>query len=146
MSFRTAAMVLTRRSGEQASSASGAALLGLLGIVLQDTNVLLGVDCSPITVIGVGSGSACSANAVCCENNNVVSMSYCTTVSGLTLSIRTGWSAFNWLRAGRAVRERFVGTQARLSTIILCCFGGRRSDSVEMYLRWCRSSGDSKRY
>ncbi|RDX54532.1 fungal hydrophobin [Lentinus brumalis] len=58
-------------STEKASSASGAALLGLLGIVLQDTNVLLGVDCSPITVIGVGSGSACSANAVCCENNNV---------------------------------------------------------------------------
>ncbi|KAI0717352.1 fungal hydrophobin-domain-containing protein [Cerioporus squamosus] len=58
-----------RRSGKQADSASGAALLGLLGIVLQGANVLLGVDCSPITVVGVGSG-ACSSTAVCCEDNS----------------------------------------------------------------------------
>ena len=57
----------------QASSAAGAALLGLLGVVLQDTNLLIGLDCSPLTVVGVGSGNACSANVVCCENNNIVS-------------------------------------------------------------------------
>ncbi|KAL1940841.1 hypothetical protein VTO73DRAFT_7882 [Trametes versicolor] len=58
------------KSTESASSASGTALLGLLGIVVEGVDVLLGLDCSPITVIGAGGG-ACSANAVCCENNNV---------------------------------------------------------------------------
>ncbi|KAI0823796.1 fungal hydrophobin-domain-containing protein [Trametes gibbosa] len=53
-----------------AASASGAALLGLLGIVVQDANVLLGVDCSPISVVGVGNSGACSANTVCCEDSS----------------------------------------------------------------------------
>ena len=44
-----------------------------LGIVLQDLNVGVGLTCSPVTVIGVGTGNECSANTVCCENNNVVS-------------------------------------------------------------------------
>ena len=57
----------------QASSAAGSLLLGLLGIVLSDLNVLLGIDCSPISVIGVGSGSACNASPVCCQNNAIVS-------------------------------------------------------------------------
>ena len=48
-------------------------MLGLLGIVLGDITGLLGLGCSPITVVGVGSGNACSANAVCCTNNDVVS-------------------------------------------------------------------------
>ena len=48
-------------------------LLGLLGIVLDGVDALVGLDCSPITVIGVGTGNECSAEAVCCENNNVVS-------------------------------------------------------------------------
>ena len=49
-------------------------LLGLLGIVLGDITGLIGLDCSPFTVVGIGSGNACSANAVCCTNNNVVSL------------------------------------------------------------------------
>ncbi|CDO75028.1 hypothetical protein BN946_scf184640.g3 [Trametes cinnabarina] len=53
-----------------ANSASGAAILGLLGIVLQDLNVLLGLNCSPVSVVGVGGSNACSANAVCCEDNS----------------------------------------------------------------------------
>ncbi|KAL1947076.1 hypothetical protein VTO73DRAFT_14037 [Trametes versicolor] len=57
-------------STETAGSAAGAALLGLLGIVVQDLNVLLGVTCSPITVIGVGAGGSCSAEAVCCDDNS----------------------------------------------------------------------------
>ncbi|RPD65519.1 fungal hydrophobin [Lentinus tigrinus ALCF2SS1-7] len=59
------------QSTEKANSAAGSAFLGLLGIVLKDTNVLIGLDCSPITVVGVGSGNSCSASTVCCENNNV---------------------------------------------------------------------------
>ncbi|KAI5118972.1 hypothetical protein M0805_001111 [Coniferiporia weirii] len=57
------------QSTESASSASGAALLGLLGIVLDDLNVLIGVTCSPISVIGVG-GDSCDASPVCCEDNS----------------------------------------------------------------------------
>ncbi|KAI0682238.1 fungal hydrophobin [Earliella scabrosa] len=52
-------------------SASGGLILGLLGILLGDVTALLGLNCSPITVIGVGTGNACSANTVCCSNNNV---------------------------------------------------------------------------
>ncbi|KAI8970901.1 fungal hydrophobin-domain-containing protein [Trametes punicea] len=53
-----------------ASDPTFSLILGLLGIVVDGVNVLLGLDCSPISVIGVGGGS-CDANAVCCENNNV---------------------------------------------------------------------------
>ncbi|KAI5891620.1 fungal hydrophobin [Schizophyllum commune H4-8] len=52
---------------QSASSSPVTALLGLLGIVLSDLNVLVGISCSPLTVIGVG-GSGCSAQTVCCEN------------------------------------------------------------------------------
>ena len=48
-------------------------LLGLLGIALQGLDVPVGLDCSPITIVGVGAGNQCSANTVCCQNNNVVS-------------------------------------------------------------------------
>ncbi|KAM5541799.1 hypothetical protein V8D89_004528 [Ganoderma adspersum] len=56
---------------EKASDSGAAAILGLLGIVLQDLNVLVGLSCSPISVIGVGGSNSCSATAVCCQNNNV---------------------------------------------------------------------------
>ncbi|OBZ72311.1 Hydrophobin-1 [Grifola frondosa] len=46
-----------------------ALLLGLLGIVLG-ADVPVGLQCSPLSVVGVGSGSACSARPVCCENNS----------------------------------------------------------------------------
>ncbi|OCH89174.1 fungal hydrophobin [Obba rivulosa] len=58
-------------STETSSSPAAANLLGLLGIVLEGVDVLLGIDCSPITVIGVGTGSSCSATTVCCEDNAV---------------------------------------------------------------------------
>lgn len=56
-----------------AESAAGTALLGLLGVVLDDLNVLLALDCSPVSVVGVGSGSACSGTTVSCSNGVVVS-------------------------------------------------------------------------
>ncbi|KAI0700336.1 fungal hydrophobin-domain-containing protein [Cytidiella melzeri] len=59
------------QSTEAATSPIGSLLLGLLGIVVDGIDVLLGIDCSPITVIGIGSGSACSASPVCCEDNAV---------------------------------------------------------------------------
>lgn len=57
-------------SVQQAGSKSASALLGLLGIVVSDVTALVGLTCSPITVVGIGSGSECSANVVCCENNS----------------------------------------------------------------------------
>ncbi|EIW55701.1 fungal hydrophobin [Trametes versicolor FP-101664 SS1] len=57
-------------SVQSASSPAGSLLLGLLGVVVQGVDVLLGLDCSPISVIGVGGGE-CNANAVCCQNNAV---------------------------------------------------------------------------
>ena len=56
---------------EQASSPAGSLLLGLLNIVVQGVDVDLGLDCSPITVIGAGGGN-CNSNVVCCQNNAVV--------------------------------------------------------------------------
>ncbi|KAI0821822.1 fungal hydrophobin-domain-containing protein [Trametes gibbosa] len=50
---------------------SVATLLGLLGVVVQDLTASVGLQCSPISVVGVSSGNACSATPVCCENNNI---------------------------------------------------------------------------
>ncbi|KAF5386329.1 hypothetical protein D9757_008572 [Collybiopsis confluens] len=52
----------------KASDPAAANILGsLVGVVLQDVNVGVGLTCSP--VLGVGSGS-CSAQAVCCQDNS----------------------------------------------------------------------------
>ncbi|KAF7800307.1 hypothetical protein EIP86_011556 [Pleurotus ostreatoroseus] len=55
----------------ESNSAEANLLLGLLGVVLGSVTGLLGLGCSPISVIGIGSGNACSANPVCCENNSI---------------------------------------------------------------------------
>ncbi|KAF5389706.1 hypothetical protein D9757_005961 [Collybiopsis confluens] len=52
-----------------ADSSAAKTILGLLDIVIQDLTVVVGLTCSPITVIGVGN-SGCSAQAVCCEDNS----------------------------------------------------------------------------
>ncbi|KAH7883033.1 hydrophobin [Phlebopus sp. FC_14] len=43
-------------------------LLGLTGSVSSGTSV--GMNCSPITVVGTGSGTSCQQQPVCCENND----------------------------------------------------------------------------
>ncbi|GJE88780.1 hydrophobin family protein [Phanerochaete sordida] len=55
-------------STESSQSAAGAAILKSIGVVVQDVNALVGLDCSPISVVGVGSGSACSGTTVSCSN------------------------------------------------------------------------------
>lgn len=55
----------------QADSQPVAGLLATLGVVIQDVTAIVGVDCSPITVIGVGSGSACSGTTVSCSSNEL---------------------------------------------------------------------------
>ncbi|KAK7452163.1 hypothetical protein VKT23_012266 [Stygiomarasmius scandens] len=82
----TLAVATPTRRGEPASSCStgpiqccntvtdakdpaAAGILALLGVVVQDVTVAVGLTCSPISVIGVG-GNSCSANPVCCEDNS----------------------------------------------------------------------------
>ncbi|KAF8154177.1 hydrophobin 2 [Crassisporium funariophilum] len=40
----------------------------LLGIVIDPIDAVIGVNCSPITVGGIG-GNSCNAQPVCCSNN-----------------------------------------------------------------------------
>ncbi|KIJ38682.1 hypothetical protein M422DRAFT_176174 [Sphaerobolus stellatus SS14] len=54
---------------QSASAPSSALLLGLLGVVLQGVDVLVGLGCTPITVIGVAGGANCAQQPVCCTNN-----------------------------------------------------------------------------
>ncbi|KAI0765930.1 hydrophobin [Trametes elegans] len=53
-----------------ASDTGVTTLLGLLGVVLDDITASVGLQCSPINVIGAGAGNACSSTPVCCQNNN----------------------------------------------------------------------------
>ncbi|KJA29739.1 hypothetical protein HYPSUDRAFT_31725 [Hypholoma sublateritium FD-334 SS-4] len=69
-------------SVQQADSAAAAGLLSLLGVVVQDVTALVGITCSPITVIGV-SGTSCSEQPVCCTNdtfNGVIALG-CTPIN-----------------------------------------------------------------
>ncbi|EKM53921.1 uncharacterized protein PHACADRAFT_97588 [Phanerochaete carnosa HHB-10118-sp] len=58
-------------STEPANSAAGEALLSSIGVTLSDLNVLLGLTCSPISLVGVGSGSECSGSTVSCSDGVV---------------------------------------------------------------------------
>ncbi|KAI0755529.1 fungal hydrophobin [Fomes fomentarius] len=53
-----------------ASTPKGADALGLLGIVLEDLNVVLGLQCIPISIIGVGLSASCKNQAMCCQDNS----------------------------------------------------------------------------
>lgn len=53
---------------KDSKDAPTSALLGLLGTVLQGVNVPIGLVCNPISVIGLGNGSSCNQNPVCCQN------------------------------------------------------------------------------
>ncbi|KDR84004.1 hypothetical protein GALMADRAFT_133382 [Galerina marginata CBS 339.88] len=56
-------------SVQQADSAAASKILALLGITVQDVTALVGLTCTPITVIGAGSDS-CTAQPVCCTDNS----------------------------------------------------------------------------
>ncbi|KAI0737160.1 hydrophobin [Daedaleopsis nitida] len=59
------------QSTSTADSAAVAPILDALGIVVQDVNALIGLNCSPIGVVGVGSNNNCDAEAVCCDSNSL---------------------------------------------------------------------------
>ncbi|KAI0806682.1 fungal hydrophobin-domain-containing protein [Fomes fomentarius] len=56
---------------ENTNSIAGSTILAILGLNLQDVTAKIGLKCSPLSVVGVGSGNACKAEPVCCQNNNV---------------------------------------------------------------------------
>ncbi|KAI1798183.1 hydrophobin [Ganoderma leucocontextum] len=58
-------------SVEDSNSTAISTLFSLLGINAQDITGQVGLQCSPLTVIGAGVGSSCSQAPVCCQNNNV---------------------------------------------------------------------------
>jgi len=70
--FPAHSAILLSHNLPQASSSSISNLLGLLGIILQDVNVLVGLTCSLITAIGVGSSSSCNKQPIFCEKNSFV--------------------------------------------------------------------------
>ncbi|THH13558.1 hypothetical protein EW146_g6668 [Bondarzewia mesenterica] len=56
--------------------------LGLLGVVVQGVAVPIGISCTPITVIGVGSGANCAQQPACCtgEQDGLVTLG-CTPIN-----------------------------------------------------------------
>ncbi|KAI6144222.1 fungal hydrophobin-domain-containing protein [Pisolithus tinctorius] len=55
----------------QDSSSSGVtSLLGLLGLSLGSITGQVGLNCSPITALGVGSGASCTSQAACCTGDS----------------------------------------------------------------------------
>ncbi|KAF9263097.1 fungal hydrophobin [Marasmius fiardii PR-910] len=54
------------QTADEANASGLGAILGLLGVVLGDITGLIGLNCSPITVIGTGNGG-CNTNTVNCQ-------------------------------------------------------------------------------
>ncbi|KAF9053320.1 hydrophobin [Panaeolus papilionaceus] len=55
---------------EQANNSVIVGLLALINVVVSPITALVGSDCSSINVAGIGSGGACTAQPVCCQNNH----------------------------------------------------------------------------
>ncbi|KAG7442195.1 fungal hydrophobin [Guyanagaster necrorhizus] len=54
---------------ERADDSAVGVIFGLLGVVLQDLEALVGITCSPIDLVGIGQGTKCASQTVCCQNN-----------------------------------------------------------------------------
>ncbi|KAF9236787.1 hydrophobin 2 [Melanogaster broomeanus] len=56
-------------SVQQSNSPTVAALLTSLGIPVGSVIGDVGVTCTPITIVGTGSGATCTQQPVCCKDN-----------------------------------------------------------------------------
>ncbi|TFK65625.1 fungal hydrophobin [Pluteus cervinus] len=56
-------------SVQSSSATSVTQLAGLLGIDLGSITGLIGLSCSPLSILGAG-GNSCSAQPVCCTGNS----------------------------------------------------------------------------
>ncbi|KAF9467662.1 fungal hydrophobin-domain-containing protein [Collybia nuda] len=54
---------------ERADDSVVGLLLGLLGVVIQGVEALVGINCSPIDILGIGQNE-CHDQPVCCQNND----------------------------------------------------------------------------
>ncbi|KAF9521765.1 fungal hydrophobin-domain-containing protein [Crepidotus variabilis] len=45
-------------------------LLEILQVAVEPVTAIVGTACSPIDVLSIGSGSSCTAQPVCCQNNH----------------------------------------------------------------------------
>ncbi|KAI0717358.1 fungal hydrophobin [Cerioporus squamosus] len=55
---------------KKATDPSVAQQLGAIGVAVQGVDALVGIDCTPVSAVGVLAGNSCKANAVCCQDNN----------------------------------------------------------------------------
>ncbi|OJT01998.1 Fruiting body protein SC1 [Trametes pubescens] len=93
---------------EKSDSAAGLAILSTLGLGLGDVTGQIGLQCSPLSAVGVGA-SSCKSSPVCCQNNNVVRAF--ATFGGLatvTDTSRTGRRGLGWLCAHHPLRDVVV--------------------------------------
>ncbi|PPR04604.1 hypothetical protein CVT24_011760, partial [Panaeolus cyanescens] len=44
-------------------------IAALIGVAVSDLTGQIGLQCNPVTVIGVGAGANCASAPVCCEKN-----------------------------------------------------------------------------
>ncbi|KAJ8463751.1 hypothetical protein ONZ51_g10053 [Trametes cubensis] len=56
----------------ESNSNSAKTLLGLLGVVVPgNLTGLIGIYCSPISILAASSANPCDANTLCCTDNNI---------------------------------------------------------------------------
>ncbi|GJE94625.1 fungal hydrophobin [Phanerochaete sordida] len=61
-------------STQDAQSSAAVAILKVIGTDAGDISSLIGLTCSPISFVGVGSGSECSGTTVSCSNGVIGSI------------------------------------------------------------------------
>ncbi|KAH7919192.1 fungal hydrophobin [Leucogyrophana mollusca] len=57
-------------STQSAKDFSESGIAGLLGIDVGDITALVGLQCTPISVVGTGSGCQANQEPVCCTDNH----------------------------------------------------------------------------
>ncbi|KIJ35373.1 hypothetical protein M422DRAFT_262333 [Sphaerobolus stellatus SS14] len=81
---RNSGSALCCNTAADAQSSVITSLLSPLGIVLSGITGLVGLGCTPITIVGVGQGANCAQQPICCTGNrfNGLVNIGCTSLSG----------------------------------------------------------------